>query len=112
MQVKNKTGFNWSCNRKRPQKTSLLRFGPVFCSFSNWEDRLRLRSKALGAKRPDRTGLSNTNIYVKDTDGINRALGYGCRRDSVSFSYGCSTKVLDVERRQKHACREEQNSRW
>ena len=49
-----------SCNRKRPQKTSLSWSGPVFGSFWNWKDRLRLRSKALGIKRPDRTGLSNT----------------------------------------------------
>ena len=58
--VKTITGFNQSCNHKRPQKTSLLRFGLVFGSFWNWEDQLQLRSKALGAKRPDQTRLSNT----------------------------------------------------
>jgi hypothetical protein len=55
--------LNRSCNRREPQKTGLQRFGPVFGDFGNYVNRLRLRSKALRAKRPDLTGLSNTTPW-------------------------------------------------
>jgi len=59
--VKTVTGLDRSCNRRKLQKTGLHWFGPVFCRFWKYVDRLRLWSKALGAKRLDQTGLSNTS---------------------------------------------------
>src|SRR6266545_4831367 len=42
------------------------RFSPVFLRIQERKDQLRLRSMALGGKRPDRTGLPNTTHSLRD----------------------------------------------
>jgi len=62
------TGSDRSCNRKRLTKTGSHQFGLVFLTIWDLKDRSRSRSKALGAKKPDWTGLSNT----KTTPSVSR----------------------------------------
>ena len=73
MWISDKTGLNRfetgsdrnrSCNRKKPMWTGPHRFSPVFSRIQKRKNWLRLRSMALGVKRPDQTRLPNTRNTV------------------------------------------------
>src|ERR1700733_10713020 len=66
-QLQPKSGPKRSCNRsgtvpecKRPKKTGSYQSSPVFSLFGNLPEPVRVRLPSCDAKKPDRTGLSNT----------------------------------------------------
>src|SRR3984885_9136591 len=65
--LQSKSGPKRSCNRsgtvpecKRPKKTGSYQSSPVFSLFGNLPEPVRVRLPSWDAKKPDRTGLSNT----------------------------------------------------
>src|SRR3984885_15304632 len=72
--LQSKSGPKRSCNRsgtvpecKRPKKTGSYQSSPVFSLFGNLPEPVRVRLPSWDAKKPDRTGLSNTtNTPVLD----------------------------------------------
>src|SRR6266511_3083705 len=56
--------------------TSPHRFSPVFLRIQERKDWLRLWSMALGVKRPDQTGLPNTNLLYFESDLMERISDY------------------------------------
>src|ERR1700733_13393125 len=66
-QLQPKSGPKRSCNRsgtvpecKRPKKTGSYQSSPVFSLFGNLPEPVQVRLPPGDAKKPDRTGLSNT----------------------------------------------------
>src|SRR3984885_8133890 len=79
--LQSKSGPKRSCNRsgtvpecKRPKKTGSYQSSPVFSLFGNLPEPVRVRLPSWDAKKPDRTGLSNTiqEPYI-DFNGKSRA---------------------------------------
>src|SRR3984885_11349021 len=67
--LQSKSGPKRSCNRsgtvpecKRPKKTGPYQSSPVFSLFGNLPEPVRVRLPSWDAKKPDRTGLSNTSF--------------------------------------------------
>src|ERR1700733_7883671 len=71
--LQSKSGPKRSCNRsgtvpecKRPKKTGSYQSSPIFSLFGNLPEPVRVRLPSWDAKKPDRTGLSNTTGHGKD----------------------------------------------